>query len=170
MATCDIAAGRGAACKESTSGVRNIFLFNYEEDPFTILAGEATAINVLITTVYKYELSGDVHVLDENLVGDRNTGTRNNTQTITAVLQKIDAATSAELNLVVASTPQAVVQSKDGNYHAIGITYGIDFTVVANTGTAKTDLNGYTLTGISDELNISPILDSATVTALLALV
>jgi hypothetical protein len=170
MATCDIAAGRAKACKESISGVRNIYLSNFVEDPFTILAGEATAMNVLLIDAFKYELTGDGQVLDENMVGDRNNGTRVNTQTITGILQKIDAATSAELNLVTAATPIAVIETRDGNYHAVGITDGIDFTIVANTGSAKADLNGYTLTGISTELNLSPILDSETVTAYLALV
>lgn len=170
MATCDIAAGRGKACKESISGVRKFFPFNYLADPFTIVAGECTAMNVLLTEAFEYDLMGDGQVLDENMVGDRNNGTRVNTQTITAVLQKIDAATSAELNLVTAATPQAIVLSRDGNYHLVGQTDGIDFTVVANTGSAKADLNGYTVTGISTELNLSPILDSATVTAFLAIV
>lgn len=170
MATCDIASGRKKACKNSISGVRKLFLFNFLQDPFTVVSGAATAMNVLLTEAFEYDLTGDGQVLDENMVGDRNNGTRVNTQTITAILQKIDAATSAELNLVTAATPQAVVQSRDGNYHAVGITDGIDFTVVQNTGSAKTDLNGYTVTGISTELDLSPILDSATVTAFLAIV
>jgi hypothetical protein len=170
MATCDIAAGRGKACKNSISGVRKVYLNNYLADPWTIVSGQVTAMNVLLTEAFVYDLSGDGQVLDENMVGDRNNGTRVNTQTITAILQGIDAATSAELNLVTAATPQAVIQTRDGNYHAVGLTDGIDFTVVQNTGSAKGDLNGYTLTGISTELDLSPILDSATVTAFLAVV
>ena len=45
--------------------------------------------------------------------------------------------------------PQAVVKDRNGNYHAIGIDDGIDFTVEKATGGVKTDLNGYTLTGVS---------------------
>lgn len=166
---CDITKGRSKPCKDSISGVRKLYLFNFIENPFTVLAGEATAMNVLLTTAYEYVLVGEGQVLDENMVGDRNNGTRTNTQTTTAVLQKIDASTSAELNLLAAGYPQAVVLSNDGNYHAVGITDGIDFTVVENTGSAKGDLNGYTITGISTEKDLSPILDSATVIAFLAI-
>ena len=170
MATCDITAGRGRACKDSIAGVRKMFLYNYLEDPFTIVAGEATSMNVLLTEAFEYDLAGNGQVLDENVVGSIDNGTRLNTQTITAVLQKIDAATSAELNLVAKSLPQAVIQTRDGNYHAVGVSEGINFSIVENTGSAKGDLSGYTLTGISEEKDLSPILDSATVTAFLAVV
>ena len=167
---CDITKGRAKQCKDGIGGTSLLYLFNFEEDPFTVVAGEATAINVLITTVFKYELQGDGHILDENMVSARNEGTSLNTQTITTILQKIDASTSAEMNLVAAGIPQAVVKDRNGNHFAVGITDGIDFTIVANTGSAKGDLNGYTLTGVSTEQNLAPILDSATVTALEALV
>lgn len=167
---CDITQGRAKECKDGIGGTSVIYLFNYEEDPFTVTNGEATAINVLITSVFKYDLSGDGHILDENVVSARNEGTTVNTQTITAILQKIDASTSAELNLVAKTTPQAVVKDRNGNHFAVGITDGIDFSIVANTGSAKGDLNGYTITGVSTEQDLAPILDSATVTALEALV
>ena len=78
--------------------------------------------------------------------------------------------TSAELNLLIKGFPQAVVKDRNGVYHALGIDDGIDFTVDATTGGAKTDLNGYTLTGVSTTGDLSPKLDSATITAFLALV
>jgi hypothetical protein len=167
---CDITAGRAKPCKDGLGGVSKLYLYNYLEDPFTVVGGEATAMNVLLTAAYEYDLVGDGQVLDENVVSDRNNGTVLNTQTITAILQGIDATTSAELNLVAAGYPQAVVLTNDGNYHAVGITDGIDFTTVENTGAAKGDLNGYTLTGVSTEQLLSPILDSATVTAFLLVV
>lgn len=166
---CDITSGRAKQCKDTQGGVAKLYLYNFIEDPFTVVAGEATAVNVLVTAVFEYDLEGDGHILDEQLVPSRDAGTRVNTQTITAILQKIDATTSAEMNLVAATTPQAVIKDRNGNYFAVGITDGIDFTVAVNTGSAKADLNGYTLTGVSTESQIAPILDSATVTAFLAL-
>lgn len=167
---CDITAGRAKPCKDGLAGVTKLYLYNFLEDPFTVVAGEATAMNVLLTEAFEYDLVGDGQVLDENQVSDRNNGTVLNTQTITAILQRIDAATSAELNLVAAGYPQAVIKTNDGNYHAVGITDGIDFTTVENTGSAKGDLNGYTVTGLSTEALLSPILDSATVAAFLLVV
>ena len=52
----------------------------------------------------------------------------------------------------------------------MGLDDGIDFTVVASTGGAKTDMNGYTLTGVSTVSELAPHLDSATITAFEAVV
>jgi len=166
---CDITAGRDKACKQGLGGLGKLYLFNFVENPFTVTAGVATAINPLLTTVFEYELEGDGNNVAESLVSDRNSGTSLNTQTLTVVLKKIDAVTSAEMNLLAYGFPMAVVKDRNGIFHAIGTDDGIDFTVVQSTGGAKGDLNGYTLTGVSTTGALSPKLDATTVTAFLAL-
>lgn len=170
LTLCDITAGREKVCKSSLGGNSNLFLFNFLEDPFTIVAGECTAVNIALTEVFQYALEGDLNTLVEDMVTDRNTGTTVNTQTTTASLKQIDAATSLEMNLLAKGYPMAVVQDRNGNYHAIGIDDGIDFNVNQSTGGVKTDLNGYTLVGTSTTGGLSPKLDAATITAFLALV
>ena len=127
--------------------------------------GEATAMNVLLTAAFAFPLEGDGNTLEQSMVSDRNTGTKVNTQTLTVMLKNMDAATSAEFNLLAAGYPQAVVVDRNGNHHAIGLDDGIDFTVLASTGGAKTDMNGYTLTGVATTTDIAPLLDEATITA-----
>jgi len=167
---CDITAGRDKACKQGLGGLGKLYLFNFVENPFTVTAGVATAINPLLTTVFEYELEGDGNNVAEALVSDRNSGTSLNTQTLTVVLKKIDAVTSAQMNLLAYGFPMAVVKDRNGIFHAIGTDDGIDFTVAQSTGGAKGDLNGYTLTGVSTTGSLSPKLDATTVTAFLALV
>jgi len=166
---CDITAGRSRGCKNSIGGVGEFYPFNFVENPFTIVNGVCTAINPLLTEAFRYELEGDGNNVAESLVSDRNTGTSLNTQTTTLVLKKIDATSSAQLNLLAYGFPMAVVKDRNGIYHAVGIDDGIDFTVAQTTGGAKGELNGYTLTGVSTTGALSPKLDSATVTAFLAL-
>lgn len=166
---CDITAGRAKSCKSSIGGVSVFYPFNYVENPFTVVNGVATAINPLLTVAYAYELEGDGNNWSESLVSDRNTGTTVNTQTGTLVLKGIDAATSAQLNLLAYGYPMGVLKDRKGIYHAIGIDDGIDFTVVQTTGGAKGELNGYTLTGVSTTDALSPKLDVATTAAFLAL-
>ncbi len=120
--------------------------------------------------VFEYELEGDGNKIDEVLVSDRNTGTSVNTQTSTIVLKGIDAVTSAQMNLLAYGFPMAVVKDRNGIYHAIGIDDGIDFTVTQSSGGAKTELNGYTLAGVSTTGALSPKLDTASIAAFLALV
>ena len=166
---CDITAGRLKTCKSSLGGVSKLYLFNFVENPFTVTAGVATAINPLLTTVFEYELEGDGNNVAESLVSDRNAGTTLNTQTATIVLKKIDAVTGAQMNLLAYGFPMAVVKDRNGIYHALGIDDGIDFTVAQTTGGAKGELNGYTLTGVSTTGALSPKLDTATAAAFIAL-
>lgn len=166
---CDITKGRGRQCKGLGGNLR-LYLYNFLNDPFTIVAGECTAINPSLTTVFEYVLEGDGNPLTESMVGVRNEGTAVNTQTLIALIKKQDAATSLEFNLMIKNFPQAVIKDRNGVYHAIALTEGIDFTVEATTGSAHADFNGYTVTGVSIEGDLSPKLDSATVTAFLALI
>jgi len=167
---CDITAGRTRPCKNSLGGLGKLFLFNFIENPFTYANGIVTAINAGLTEVFEYELEGDGNNVVETLTPDRNTGTTVNTQVITTVLKKIDATTSAQMNLLATGFPMAVVKDRNGVYHAIGIDDGIDFVVAQATGGAKTEMNGYTLTGTSTTGTLSPKLDATTVTAFLELV
>lgn len=167
---CDITKGRVKVCKDGVGGNSKLYLFNGLEDSFTVLNGVATAINPLLLAAFEYELEGDGNIFAENKVSDRNTGTSINTQTLTIVLKKTDAATSAEFNLLTAGYPMAVIKTRNGEYKVVGIDDAIDFTVDSTTGGAKADLNGYTLTGVSQCKDFAPSLDALTITAFLALV
>lgn len=167
---CDITTGRNRMCKSGTGGVAELYLYNRLENSFTVEDGIATAMNSLLEEAFKYELEGDLNTLVESMVGDRNTGTSVNTQTVTLSLKQIDAATGAQMNLMAKGYPMAVLKDRNGVYSAIGIDDGIDFTVEANRGGAKGDFNGYTLTGVSTTKELAPALDTDTITAFLAVV
>jgi hypothetical protein len=167
---CDITKGRVKECKQNLGGQSKLYMFNYQEDPFTVLAGEATAINVGITVVYVYELEGTLNTLSEDMVSDKDTGVTVNTQTTVMTLRKQDAPTSAEFNLLAYGDAQCVVKDRNGVYHALGISEGLNWSINAQTGGNYTDLNGYTVTGVATEGALSPKLDAATITALDALV
>ena len=167
---CDITQGRSKPCKKYLGGVQKLYLFNYVEEPFTIVAGEATALSADLTVAYEYDLVGDGQVLAENFVPDRAAGTTVNTQTTTAILQGLDVDTSNEMKALANGYPQAVIKDRNGNYLAVGISEGIDFTVDATTGSTQAELSGYTLTGTSIEAALAPFLDDATRDAFLAIV
>jgi hypothetical protein len=173
---CDITSGRLKGCKNKLGGLGTLYLLNFMEDMFTYANGIVTAINPALTgltaelSAHEYKIDGDGNNVSESLVSDRNTGTTVNTQTTTIVLQGIDSATSSQMNLIAYSQPIAVVKDRNGIFHAIGIDDGIDFTVVQSSGGVKTELNGYTLTGVSTTGSFSPKLDTATTAAFLLLV
>jgi len=167
---CLLTSGRAKVCKDGLGGQSTLYLFDSLPDAFTVSNGEATAMNVLLTAAFAYPLEGDGNTLEQSMVGDRNTSSRVNTQTLTTVLKSMDAATNAEFNILVAGYPSAVVVDRNGNYIALGLDDGIDFTVVASTGGAKTDGNQYVLTGIATTKDLAPFLDSATQSSFLAVV
>lgn len=167
---CDITSGRTRICKSLQGGQSGLYLFNYVEDPFTVVDGVATGINPLLTEVFLYELEGDGNTLVENMPSDRNTGTSVNTQTLTTVLKGITPEASAELNLLAYGFPMAVVKDRNGAFHCIGVDDGIDFTVEKLTGGVKTDLTGYNLTGVSTTGALSAEMDETTRDAFLLLV
>lgn len=168
--SCDITAGRLKGCKDAIAGTSKVFFFNFVENPFTVVNGVATAINPLLTEAFQYDLIGDGNTFVESMVGDRNTGTSPNTQTLTLALHKITKEDNHQFKLLVYGYPQAVVKDRMGNYMVMGITEGIDFTVSPTTGGAKADFNGYNLTGIATESELAPFLDTATIEAFLELV
>ena len=165
---CDLTRSRGKECTDILAGNSSIYLYDDMDAPFTIVAGSATAMNVALTANFSYALQGDGSTLEQAMVSDKNTGTRVNTQTITVVLNKMTALDAAEFNLLAASNAQCVVKTRQGLYHALGITEGMQWNVTANTGGSKTDATGYTLVGVAQEAQLAPILDSATTTAFLA--
>ena len=165
---CDLTRSRGKECKDILAGNSSVYLYDDMDAPFTITAGAATAMNVGLTANFSYALEGDGSTLEQAVVSDRNTGTRVNTQTVTIVLKKMTALDAAEFNLLAASNAHCVVKDRAGNYHALGITEGMDWSVTATTGGAKTDHQGYTIVGVATEAQLAPLLDSSTQTAFLA--
>ena len=167
---CDIGSGVLRGCKSNLGGLSDIILYNFVPNSLTVADGVATAINPLVTVAYRYEIEGDVNNLEQAFVPSRDNGTSVNTETITAILTEMIAATSNELKFLVYGKTVAVIKDRNGKYVACGLFDGVDFSVTATTGSAMADLNGYTLTGVSTGNEFAAELDSATVTALLALV
>ena len=166
MATCDVMAGRGKPCKKQLGGVSKLYIWNWLEDSFTFASGIATAMNVLLTEAFVYDLSTlGADVLVEDGIGDEAAGTFVNTQTVTAILQGLDPATQNEMKLLAQGRVSAIIKTNDGQYHLVGDTDGMMFNVNATTGTVHAEFNGYTLTGVALENKFSPILDESTITA-----
>jgi hypothetical protein len=163
---CNITAGRERACKQGIGGQSTLYLFYQDDTNFMTLSADkstVSAVTLAADSVFAFPLEGDSNTLEMSTVGDRNTGTRVNTQTLNVVLPRLDAVTSAQMNLLVAGYPQAIVADKQGNYIVLGFDHGVDFTVAASTGGSATDMNGYSLTGIAMEDGMAPHIDDVAV-------
>lgn len=49
---CDVTQGRSKVCKDGLGGQTALYLYNSIEDAFTVVSGEATAINAGLTAVF----------------------------------------------------------------------------------------------------------------------
>ena len=168
----DLTTGRGRKCPEALGGNAAAYFINRIDEPFTVSAttNEATAINAGITEVFKYVLDNDGNTLAQSMPGDKQTGTRVNTQTLTLTLTEMTVADSAEFNLLAASCAHVVVKTRNGKYLACGITDGMTWQIDPATGGAQADFNGYVVVGSARENKLAPYLDAATIVALEALV
>ncbi|MEM1337264.1 MAG: hypothetical protein AAGF96_05915 [Bacteroidota bacterium] len=145
---------------------------DYVENAFTVAAGQATEIDAGVTEVFEYALRADANnQLVQALVSNKDTGVTVNTETLNVRLQKLDAATNVQVSIMSKGRPIVVVQDRAGNYHVVGMDEGLDLTASnIATGAQREDFSGYDLTFTGKREDACPILDSTTVTALLALV
>jgi len=167
---CVLTSGRTEPCRDAIGGLKAAYFIDFQEDSFTIAAGEATAIDVGVTEVFKYELLADGNTLVETFTADQNNGTSIYEQVLALALKKQDKETANELALIVKARPIVVVQFRDGTYKIVGVSDGTVATGDIQSGGAKADFNGYNLTLTATEVSPAPTLDALTVTALLALV
>lgn len=168
---CVLTTGRTEPCRDAIGGIKAVYFMDFLEDAFTISAGEVTGIDVAVTDVYKYELLADGNTFVESGgAPDQNSGTSIVTQTGTVVLKKQDTATANEINIIKKARPIAIYQFRHGNYLVQGVSDGTVVSLETASGGAKADFNGYTLTLTSEEPELAPYLDAATITALEGLV
>jgi hypothetical protein len=170
--SCDLVRGRDdLQCKDNLSGVSHAYLMNFIEDGFTIANGAVTAIDVGITEAFKFELRNDTNVFTETKSeSGRETGVTLFEQSLVLALKKIDKDLADTVKLIAKGRFYAVVRDRNGNWRLAGLTEGLDSTIEGTTGAARTDFSGYTITATNMEADPAPFLDSATITALEALV
>lgn len=167
---CILTSGRIEPCSDGIGGLKKFYLIDFQEDAFTITAGEATAMDVGVTVAYEFELLNDGNTLVETFTQDINAGTSTYEQVLTVALKKQGLATANELHLIVKARPIAVVLDRNGDYRIVGISDGTVATGSIESGGAKGEFNGYNLTLTATETAPAPTLDSATTTAFLAVV
>jgi len=171
---CDIAIGanRTKQCDNTQGGLEVFYPFNFIKDAFTVTAGVATAMSVDLTVAYKYFIKGDGNTFTDSKNTDSKVGTTVVTQTIVNQLIKVDGATSDELSKLAEGQISGVLVDRNGTAFWVGHESGFNVTstVEAVSGGAKADFNGYNVTLVAENKTFAPTLDSATLTAFLAIV
>jgi hypothetical protein len=163
---CDLTRGRLIDCKDTVGGLKAIYICktynNNIEAVATINTTEMTTAGFATwsgqsggaTTVFKYDLVPSLSSMNVTVNSDNANGTTFFTQALSVTLQKIDHDMTNELRLMAYSRSQIFVQDANDNVFLLGIQNGCHVsggTVI--TGTAKGDLNGYTIEWMAEENN-----------------
>ena len=162
---CDITRGRLIDCNDSIGGLKAIFIAksysNNVSAAATINTTEMTIAGFAnwsccggTVEVFKYDLVQNLSSLTVTINSDNANGTTFFTQALSVTLQKIDHDMTNELRLMAYSRSQIFVQDANDNVYLLGIDggcYVTGGTVV--TGTAKGDMNGYTIEWGAEEKN-----------------
>ena len=165
---CIMTSGRKLACKDAVGGIQKVFFADYGTlGTATISGGIVTAFSGLSYTLYQYDVKS-ASGLEQTITSSNDNGTTFFAQSLTLVLTKLDAATQAQLALVIATRPHVFIQDNNGNYLAVGMTRGCDTNGTISTGVALGDLNGYSLTITTEEPLMAQFVTANLVTSKIA--
>ena len=146
---CDLALGRIEPCKDSVGGLKNLYFVNYGD--LGTITYDVTNTDVIDTVAgtpdaYKYEIKG-ASSFTQNIQSSRDTGTTAFEQVVEVTLKKLTVADHKELKILAFGRPHVIVEDYNGNFFLAGLEHGAEVTGgTIVTGTAMSDLSGYTLT------------------------
>lgn len=162
--SCEISHGRVEECKDSVSGLKAIYIINFDDlnedsavfDTTTdqedqldtwIPVDTATALNI-----YKYELKSTANALNTTINASRDNGTTFFTQELVVNLKRQDVVTHKQVKLLSYGRPRIVARSMTDQFFLLGFAQGCDVSAgTIGTGAALGDFNGYQLTFTAEE-------------------
>lgn len=157
---CALTSGYSLACRDSVGGLKSVYFIEIDNvSGVTSSAGTASAISKANNRAfYKYNLQRSTANWEEAYNDSSENGTSFHVQTLSIVLNKMQAATSQEIKLLAQNRLLAVVEDKNGKYWLLGQENGLERSGgKAGSGTASGDRNGYELTFTTD--NVAPALE-----------
>ena len=149
--SCNLSAGRAVPCKDVVGGIQKVFFVDFGGlGDITYTADEITDASGTFSA-YEYDLKGGSS-LEQTITSSRETGTTFFEQVLTLNLTKLSKEDNVQIKLLAYGRPQVAVVDNNGNAFLMGVEFGAEVTggTVA-TGTAMSDLSGYTLTLTAQE-------------------
>jgi hypothetical protein len=163
--SCEISHGRVEECKDSVSGLKAIYIINFDdlnEDSAvfdTVNADESDELESWIPVdtatplnIYKYELKSTANALNTTINASRDNGTTFFTQELVVNLKRQDVVTHKQVKLLSYGRPRIIARSMTDQFFLLGFAQGCDVSAgTIGTGAALGDFNGYQLTFTADE-------------------
>lgn len=153
--SCLLSAGWAKGCKDNAGGLKLILLANKSEvTSFTSATGSVTAITMATSSNVWYEFEPNKMSSNwvENIQSNIQNGVIGYEQVLTMIFAKNEAAKRNQVQLLGQGEVYAIVMDYNGKAFLLGEFNGMELTGGnSSSGTALTDLNGWTLTLTASE-------------------
>ena len=164
---CLLTQGFTLDCKDAVGGIKSIHLISWSASKFTAASGEVTATTVASGSVFTYELPKATGSMTATTNVSVENGTTFTQTDVAFKLRRLSTTKRNEMKLLAQGRCFCIVRNNNDEYFLVGKEYGCDVTaMVANTGTAMGDSNGYEVTLSAIEAEAPYKLQSSVVTAL----
>lgn len=174
---CEISHGRVEECKDSVSGLKAIYIINYDdlnEDNATFDTGTTDEEDELVSwtpaaplSMYKYELKSTANALNTTINASRDNGTTFFSQELVVNLKRQDVVTHKQVKLLAYGRPRIIARSMTDQFFMLGFAQGCDVSAgTIGSGAALGDFNGYQLTFTAEEELPPLFIDAADESAL----
>lgn len=159
MSCSNLTAGLSLDCNSSQGGIDKVFIANGPVESITETSGVITAITVggsplAPSDFFTFETPRQQSSVNEEVAISQENGTVTYTQSLTLMMNKLDAAKRNQILLMAEATSMVVVaKTNSGKFLSIGIERGAYLgSASATTGVAYADKEGYELviTGIEE--------------------
>lgn len=167
---CALTQGYTLGCRDSAGGLKSVYFIEMDNvSGVTESAGTVSAIaKANAGKFYKYNLQRATASWNEAYNDSAENGTSFHVQTLTIILNKMQAATSNEIKLLAQNKLLAVVEDRNGKYWLLGRENGLERSGgQGGSGTAMGDRNGYELTFTSDNVQYAPEVTSGIIAGLI---
>lgn len=164
---CLLTQGFTLDCKDAVGGIKSIHLISWTASKFTAASGEVTATTVASGSVFTYELPKATGSMTATTNVSVENGTTFTQTDVAFKLRRLSTTKRNEMKLLAQGRCYCIVKNNNDEYFLVGNEYGCDVTaMVANTGTAMGDSNGYEVTLSAIEAEAPYKLQSSVVTTL----
>lgn len=154
----DIIYGKGLGIKDNTGGLKRAYIFEYTKYSKSQIILSGKQLDTFpAETIYTYDLLSGT--FSEETAEDENG--KYISQKLDMTFAKITEEMNVQLDEMLSGIFRVIVLDNNGNYNMLGLYNGIELTNGSvPRGSAKADLNGYTLSFEGKERFTSPFLNS----------
>ena len=151
--------GRAFPCKTGIGGIKKVWAAQWVDGMWDAIVDGAVAGASAATTVRPFELTKNSGSLQQTVTASMENGTVFYSQVVTMVMPLINGSSNSDLRDLMSSRVALIVEDNNGNFLLMGHSLGCEVSGGdIGTGTAKGDLNGYSLQFTAEETAPSPIV------------